>query len=184
MNYLNRVLWVFIPLLMTSCLFPDDESIEEDALEEVQELQAEQMTPDLIGTWMVTSVEYTSNTTSTEDEQPTFNEVTGVGTELNYTIIFTSEPDEVIGEGIYSLELDDGQENIEISRGHNIISSATWTYEGDLIIFVAGGKTIEATVTNLTEDTLNLAIVNETTTTFNGVVTEKTVSTIYEFIKQ
>ena len=181
MTYLNKVLWVLIPLIMTSCVFPEDDSLEEDSIDQAQ---AAQMTPDLIGTWTVQAVDYSSVTTYTDGDVTTTETVVGSGTDFNYSITFQDNPDQASGEGVYSLELVNEEGESQLSQGHNIISTAMWNYENDVLSFTAGGKVIEASVNDLSNQTLSLTIERQTSNTFNGVLTEETIITSYDFAKQ
>lgn len=192
MNYIKKLHWLLVPFLVTSCFFQTEDDFQEELAEETAMLQQEEnaMSP-LLGTWLVVSVNQNSETTVTSSSSSTTYSTTAVGSDLNHTITFTDEPNEAVGEGLYSLEMtftetDDNSSTSStyFSAGHILLGSfATWNYEGDTLSLDLGGKIVNAEVLNLTTTELLIEISSQDTQTLNGVTTVTSDSIIYEFLK-
>lgn len=118
----------------------------------------------LIGTWIGVDLDYSGSTTTTADGLPPITaDFVGETTESDYTLTFSEEPNEVVSDGSYTIELTttilgETQTNTE---DLDFFLTGTWTRDGNTLTISAEGRTEEYTIEELTDD--SLILVSQTT---------------------
>ena len=121
-------------------------------------------TADIVGIWIGETVDY-SGTTSTEFQGETINAVfTGEGTDIDYTLSFTEDPNNVVANGSYSVLLTytiDGQSEEQVLEDLDFLGSGTWNISDDILTIVSEGETSEVEILQLTDSSLKLKLTEE-----------------------
>ncbi len=124
-------------------------------------LPPEPVEPSIVGTWTMTSIETTINTTTTTSQgDSTTANSTGDGSNLNIVVTFTENPNNSTSTGTYSLTLTTdfggGQTTTQTFDNlsfENLVGG--WSINGNqLTILTPLDNTINATISSLTETTL------------------------------
>ena len=164
-------LFIVLALVLTSC--SSDDSNSSDA------------TGDLVGIWTGVSVDYFGTTvTVVPGADDLVADFVGEAYDIDYTLTFTEDPNEIFSEGSYSIELTttimgvdqvDNVENLEF-----IEDSSSWSRDGDQLTTVSNGESFTTTILELTDSMLSLGLVQtqdvsqqgfDITTTINSVAT-------------
>ena len=134
---------------------------------------------ELVDTWIGTAVDYTG-TTETE-----FNGVTltadfvGEGFDIDYSINFTENPNEVTSDGSYSILLTttiQGTSTEQTIPNLTFFETSTWEVNGDQITVSSNGAEPQTfTITELTETTLIIEGEQVTVQTQSGATVTTTV---------
>ncbi len=113
----------------------------------------------LTGTWTLTDVSYMGTATVEASGQQTTAAFTGVGTKLNLKLLFTENPNKYEATGDYTmrLTLDAGGAPFEkVMSFDGFMDKGQWTQTDSTLTVKAEQETLEATIMQLTEDTLEL----------------------------
>lgn len=133
---------------------------------------------DLTGTWNLEGLNVETESVSTIQGQSFTSTSVGEGTNIDYQMIFSENPNEVIGEGSFDMEFTitfAGQTQTETLPGEPIIGDlGTWTREGNNLIISINGETPTYEITQLTESTLVLNVTQVDEVTEQGVTTVAT----------
>ncbi len=189
MKILKPVFVFLFAIISISCGSNDDNDTTDPVNEESPESMDESSEdtndnpPNIIGMWEVISID-ADGTSSVEIAGQTIEtEFIGEGIDLNYTVAFTEEPNEVTADGDYNIELTTtvaGQSITETIPGILFIDSGSWMIDGDQITIITSND-IENTgiITTLTETALTIEVVDtEVTIEQQGIETIAIVNAI------
>ncbi|WP_299768591.1 lipocalin family protein [uncultured Dokdonia sp.] len=154
-------------IIIASC--SDDDSNEtpdpmnEETPENMDESsdETEDESASVIGMWEVTSIDASGTSTVEIAGQTIETEFLGEGIDLNYSVTFTEEPNEVTADGDYNIELTTtiaGQSITEVIPGILFIDSGDWVIDGDQITISSNDMESTGTITTLNETTLVIEI--------------------------
>lgn len=102
----------------------------------------------LVGTWRLTSVDYTGTTSSAAGDIS----YTGTGEDLDLTMVFTEDPNEVTVQGDYSILLETeflGQTVSFTLTNQDFVSTGTWSLNGSTLTVTSQGQTSDLNVVDL-----------------------------------
>ena len=137
---------------------------------------------DLIGTWNAVSVNYTGTTVTEANGVSIQADFVGEGMNIDYTLNFTSNPNELTSEGSYDIELTTTILNETTTQTFTDIefaSTGEWLLDGDQMTVTADGVTTIITVVELTATSLILNIIDvQTQNTGGATITITTDSTL------
>src|SRR5690348_12659071 len=115
----------------------------------------------MIGTWNVTDIDYSGSTTTTYMGQSVKATFTGHGKEIDYTTTFSAEPNEVVSEGSYVIELTTtvaGQSETEDYAFDQAFMDGTWELDGRTVIITSDGQEQEGTITKQSDTELVIRV--------------------------
>jgi len=138
---------------------PMNEETPENMDESSDETEDESAT--VIGMWEVTSIDASGTSTAEIAGQTIETEFLGEGIDLNYSVTFTEEPNQVTADGDYNIELTTtiaGQSITEVIPGILFIDSGDWVIDGDQITISSNDMESTGTITTLNETTLVIEI--------------------------
>ena len=137
---------------------------------------------DLIGTWNAVSVNYTGTTVTEANGVSVQADFVGEGQNIDYTLNFSSNPNELTSDGSYDIELTTTFLNETTTQTFTDIefaSTGEWLLDGDQMTVTSEGVTTIVTVVELTGTSLILNIIDVQTQTANGTtITITTDSTL------
>lgn len=144
--------------------------------------------PDLIGTWTGINVSYSGSITTLIGGITTVQNIEGSDFNGTYTITFTQDPNEVTGEGLYSISEEmtapNGNASTRTITNLNLINAATdWNLVDNELTMDANGKITTATILELTSNTLTLTIDEDITSTINGVSETVIKNSVFNFTR-
>lgn len=133
----------------------------------------------IVGMWEVISIDASGISTVEIAGQTIETNFVGEGIDLNYTVTFTEDPNEVTADGEYNIELTTtvaGQSITETIPGILFIDSGSWVIEGDQITITSNDMDSTGTITTLTDTTLTIEVDTEVVIEQQGVETIATVN--------
>src|SRR5690606_625917 len=140
----------------------------------------------MLGTWVVTDINYKGSTTTSGFGMNIKSDFTGTGKDMDFTTTFSEDPNTVISEGSYTIVLKTtvlGQTETEEVPFDEIITDGTWSLEGKTLTVVSGGITQQATITKQSNSSLQMRIdINQTESEMDITVTTK-IQAVYTFEK-
>lgn len=142
---------------------------------------------EIVGVWRGTAVDYTGNTTTSGQGQTIVAEYVGVAYDIDYTLTFTENPQKVISDGSYSIELTTtvyGQSTTQNVEGLEFLSSGDWTVNGNTLSITVDNETDDAQIVELTNDTLVLKAVETQTSSQGGFTVTSTTEVILSFTRE
>lgn len=142
---------------------------------------------EIVGVWKGTTVDYTGNQTISGQGQNTTATYVGEAYDVDYTLTFTENPQKVISDGSYSIELTttvNGQTTTQNVEGLEFLSSGDWTINGNTLSITVDNETDDASILELTENTLVLKAVESQTMSQGGFTISSTTEVILSFTKQ
>jgi len=164
-----KLTFIFLFVIITSCNNDDngsntaDPMINEESPEEMEESseEMEEPSPNIIGMWQVTSINATGVSTFEISGQTIQTDFVGEGIDLNYSVAFTEEPNEVTADGNYNIELTTtiaSQSITETIPGILFIDSGNWIIDEDQITITSNNIENTGTITTLTDTNLVIEI--------------------------
>jgi len=143
-------------------------------------------TAEIVGIWIGESVDY-SGTGSTifQGETITAN-FDGEGFDIDYTLTFTENPNNVVANGSYSVVLDytiNGQTEEQIIEDLEFLNNGTWNISGDMLTIVSEGETSDVEILELTDSSLKLKLTEEEIVIEQGLEVDTNITLIMTFTK-
>ena len=141
----------------------------------------------IAGVWKGTAVDYTGNTTTSGQGQNITATYVGEAYDIDYTLTFTENPQKVISDGSYSIELTttvNGQTTTQNVEGLTFLESGDWTMNGNTLSITVDNETNDAAILELTDNTLVLKAVESQTMSQGGFTVTSTTEVILNFTKQ
>ncbi len=142
---------------------------------------------EIVGVWRGTAVDYTGNTTTSGQGQTITADYVGEAYDINYTLTFTENPKKVISDGSYSIELTttvNGQSTTQNVEGLEFLSSGDWVMNDNTLSITVDNETDDATILELTDNTLVLKAVESQTMSQGGFTVTSTTEVILSFLKE
>ncbi|MCZ4319875.1 lipocalin family protein [Aequorivita viscosa] len=141
---------------------------------------------DIIGVWQGTAVDYRGTTTTTAQGQTITADYVGEAYDVDYTLTFTENPNKVISDGSYSIELTttvNGQSTTQNVPNLEFLSTGDWSINGSTLSITVDNVTDDATIIELTNNSLILNVVESQTTTEQGITIVSTTDVTLSFTK-
>jgi hypothetical protein len=127
---------------------------------------------DLVGSWNLTSLNYSGTNVVTSDSGVENQDVQGIASDYNYIMVFTESPSNYIITGSFDLEYTVTVNGESITENFDDISGAssgTWTKDANVFVTTesGSGEVLSSTI----------QILNDTTLKFTNVIIEEDNST-------
>ena len=172
MKKLNLLCIAFV-FALTSCSSDDDNSSAD-------------VSGDIIGTWIGLDVEYSGRTVTEFLGQEIVADFVGEAYDVDYTLTFSENPNEIVSSGSYSLEVTTtalGQVQVENIENIEGLGNGTWNKDGDQLTIVSGGETTVGTIVELTSTSLILELSEVQDISQDGLIIATTINAIATFTK-
>lgn len=159
----NKLLYIFA---LTSILFVSCSKNNDDDNNDTSS--------DLLGTWTATSVNYTGTSVTTVQGNSIESTYVGTGYDIDFTVTFTENPNQMTSAGDYSVELSTTFAGQTITQNvENLAFSevGAWTREGDQLTVTSSNGTGTCTITTLTSTEFAYVYESTETITENGATT-------------
>ncbi len=144
MKKLN-LLFIALALVLTSCSSDDGDSSGD-------------ISGDIVGTWIGQDVDYSGSTvTQIPGSDDLVADYVGEAYDVDYTLSFSENPNELVSEGSYSIMLTTttlGQTQVDNLENLEFLSDGTWNKVGDQLTIVSNGETSTGTIIELTNTSL------------------------------
>lgn len=140
------LLFIVLTFILTSCSTDDSSSI---------------ISGDIVGTWIGSSIDYSGDTTTTVDGVTIVADFVGEAYDMDYTVTFSENPNEVVSEGSYSLKLTYtalGQTSVENLENIEFLEGGTWEQNNAILILTAEGESANYVIEELTENKLVISV--------------------------
>jgi len=147
------------------------------------------LTGNLVGSWKMTSLNYTGTSVTTVQGITTTADFVGEGSDFNFIQEFTQSPNNYSMIGSYDIELTTtvaGQTSVSNTDDLNGTSNGTWVQSGNILTFTNASNNNEvsdATIEILTNTTLKLTTSITKNISQQGVTAETTTNTVTVFEK-
>lgn len=142
---------------------------------------------EIVGVWRGTTVDY-SGTTQTSGQGQNFTaDFVGEAYDVDYTLTFSENPNKVVSNGSYSIELTttiNGQSTTQNIEGLEFLSTGDWSIDGNTLTVTVDGETDDITIEQLTHDTMVLKGQEIQTMSQGGMTVTSTTNIILTFTKQ
>jgi hypothetical protein len=139
---------------------------------------------DIAGVWNCTAIDYTGTTVTEVSGQSLTTEFTGEGYDIDFTLTFVENPNEVTSEGSYSIKLTTtllGQSTVQYIETQPFEYTGTWSMDNNTISITNDGDTDVATITELTDNTLVITITDEEVVSNMGITGTTTTNLVASF---
>lgn len=140
----------------------------------------------LTATWDLTAIDYSGTTATTFEGSTIKATFTGKGKNLDYTTTFSVDPNTVVSQGSYTIELKTtvaGQTTTEDQEFNDAFMDGTWELDGRTLIITNDGLSQEAVITKQTDDVLEAKVNIEESFSFSEMTVSTKVKAIYKFRK-
>lgn len=117
---------------------------------------------DIFGICIGQAVDYTGSMTTIQAGETFVANFIDQAYDVDYTLIFSEDPNEVVLDGAYSIELVTttlGQTQTDNIENLEFLSSGRWSRAGDELTVVNDGQTSVTTIIELTDTSLKLSTV-------------------------
>ncbi|HNP67214.1 MAG TPA: lipocalin family protein [Aequorivita sp.] len=141
----------------------------------------------IVGVWKGTTVDYSGATETSGQGQNISATFNGEGYDVDYTLTFTENPNKVVSDGSYSIELTttaNGQSTTQNIENLEFLSSGEWSMNGNTLNVTVDNETDEITIVQLTDDTMVLKGQEVQTMSQGGFTVTSTTNIILTFTKQ
>ena len=142
---------------------------------------------DIVGTWIGLDVDYSGSTvTVIPGSADLVSDYVGEAYDVDYTLTFSENPNELVSEGSYSIELTTttlGQTQVDNLENLEFLSDGTWNKVGDQLTIVSNGATSTGTILELTSTSLILELNQVQDVSQQGFTITTTINAITTFIK-
>lgn len=152
---------------------------------------------DLLGTWNMVEFDYSGTSSAEFQGIPITTTYEGVGTNMDATMMFTEDPNELMFEGSYDIELTfefSGQTQTQTFPINDAQSTTTWSRNGNILTIEEGFVSIEGsdlgdvesqeyTIQELTANTLILTSNVTQELTQQGVTSTVTLESYIRFTR-
>jgi len=128
----------------------------------------------LVGTWIANTVNYEGTTETEIQGQAIVAQFTGEGYNIDFSLTFTENPNNLTSEGSYDIELTTtvlGQTTTENVEDITWDVVGEWQRSGSTItVTLPDGESADATIVEITETTLTLSFTDVRTENNAGIV--------------
>ncbi|HYF71137.1 MAG TPA: hypothetical protein VD884_23575 [Ohtaekwangia sp.] len=140
----------------------------------------------LTGSWNMTAIDYSGTSATTFEGSTIKATFTGKGKNMDYTTAFSMDPNAVVSEGSYTIELKTtvaGQTTTEDHEFNDAFMDGTWELDGRTLIITNDGVSQEAIITKQTDDVLEAKVNIEESFSESEITVTTKVKAIYKFRK-
>lgn len=172
MKKLNLLLVLFLSIIITNCSDDDPSPVEQNIL---------------VGTWIGNNLEITGTLNTEIAGIPVSANFIGDVYDMSSTLTFTENPNNVISEGNYSVELSttiQGQVFMENIENINFLESGTWQVVGNELRITTSTETVTAQIKELTVNSLILSSTSEEEVEIDGTTYGATINAEMFFERQ
>ena len=145
-------------------------------------------TGDLVATWVGETIDYTGTSVSEIDGFPDITtEFVGTGYDVDYTMTFSENPNEITSAGSYSIELVttfEGQSTTQNVENLNWANIGEWSRTGDEVTVTVGSDTSTMTIVELTDTVLRINVVDVSVVEQQGITKTATTNLNATYTKQ
>jgi hypothetical protein len=170
------LLFIAFTFVLTSCSSDDGDSSGNG-----------DVSGDIVGTWIGVDVDYSGSTVTQIPGAPDLvADFVGEAYDVDYTLTFSENPNELVSEGSYSIELTTttlGQSQTDNVEDLEFLSDGTWDKVGDQLTVVSNGETSTGTIVELTDTSLIVEIDQVQDISQQGFVINTTVNVITTFTR-
>lgn len=142
---------------------------------------------DILGTWIGVDVNYSGSTVTEIIGEPSLTaDFVGEAYDVDYTLTFSENPNELVSEGSYSIELTTttlGQSQTDNVEDLEFLNDGAWDRAGDQLTIVSNGETSVGTILELTDTSLILEIDEVQDISQQGFVINTTLNVIATFTR-
>jgi len=141
---------------------------------------------DILGTWEMIDLNYTGSNTVTSQGQAIPTTYVGVGKNIDNSISFTENPNDLIAQGTYDIELTSttfGQTTTQTETNLPLLPNSTWSKNGTNLILTSNGQDTPFTILELSGTTLKLQQDSDDTLTQQGITIVNSLSMVITFIR-
>lgn len=140
----------------------------------------------LIGTWDLTAIDYSGTSATTFEGNTIKASFTGKGKDIDYTSTFSMDPNTIVSQGSYTIELKTtvaGQTTTEDQEFDDALMNGTWELDGKTLIITNDGIAQEAVITKQTDDVLEAKVNFNESFSLSEMTVSTKVKAIYKFRK-
>jgi hypothetical protein len=167
----TKLLFLSFAVVLFSCSKDDDPMPTSDGL---------------VGTWTMTSLTYNGTTTTTASGMTINADFTGRGKDMDYITTFQVNPNTVVSEGSYTIELTTtilGQTTTDDYEFEEALSDGTWELNGKTLTITNGSDSQQGIITKQTDTTLEVKVDLNMTENGPGYSITQEVHAVYTFSK-
>jgi len=116
---------------------------------------------ELVGTWMGTAIDYSGTTETTVQGITIDADFVGEAYDIDYSLTFSENPNNVEADGSYSIELEttvNGQTTTQDVEDLEFLNDGTWSRDGNDLTITDDGQSSTARIVELTDTTLRISI--------------------------
>lgn len=135
----------------------------------------------IVGVWRGTAVNYSGTSTTSGQGQSFTSEFVGEAYDIDYTLTFSENPNKVVSEGNYSIELTTtymGQTITQNIEGLSFLSDGNWSLNGTTLSITMDNDTQDATIVELTPTKMVIEATQTTTVDQGGGTTNTSTTNI------
>ncbi|MEP0265000.1 lipocalin family protein [Dokdonia sp.] len=172
MKFLKLTLIILFTISVASCSSDDDSSNPSSA--------------NISGIWQGESFDYTGTSTTEILGESITTSFVGETENINYTLTFSENPNEVIADGSYDVILTttlEGQTTTQTVPGIDFLNSGSWELDGNTLTFIVDGEASEATIETLTDNLLVLVISDTQEINQQGVTASTMIDAVLTFTR-
>ena len=174
MKKINLLFVLVLTLLVASCSSDDDDNSSDTS-------------GDILGTWNGVDVEYTGDTTTEGQGQTLVADFVGDAYDVDYTMTFTENPNELTAIGSYSIELTTtvaGQTQVQNVENLEFIGDSTWSISGNELTATSNGETDVLDILELTDTTLKLGLTTTEDLSQQGFIITSNIDVVMTYTRQ
>jgi type 1 fimbria pilin len=171
-SYLGKVFLLFVLGLFLVGCNKDDDSPTPNA--------------ELTGVWNCTDVDYTGTSVTEVMGQSITADFVGAGYNIDFTLTIVEDPNEITSDGSYDIKLTTtnlGQSNVQNIENIPFTYVGAWSQEGNIMTIDMNGVTSDATIVELTANSLELNMLDVRIINNGGATLTTTTEMVVKFTK-
>jgi hypothetical protein len=140
----------------------------------------------MVGEWSMTGLEYKGTTTTSFEGTNLIADFTGVAKNIDFTTMFTENPNNVSSAGAYTIVLTTtmmGQTSTDEYTMDEVVSDGTWSLNGKTLSITSDTETESATIVEQTATKLKIKVEVDETESDQGLTVTTKVQATYTFTK-
>lgn len=141
---------------------------------------------DLVGTWQGEDMDYSGTSETQAQGQTVTSSFVGEAIDVDYTLTFTEDPNMVTSNGSYGIELtttSNGQTVTQTIDNLTFLETGVWTRTGNTLTIDSDGEASAATIEQLTENALRIAVTEVETITQGDFSVTTTTNLVATFVR-
>jgi len=176
MKITKTLLVLFLSITIFSCDSDDGALV----------IPAADVSGEILGTWEMIDLNYTGSNTVTTQGQAIPSTYVGVGENMNNSISFTENPNDLLAQGTYDIELTSttyGQTTTQTQTDLPLLPNSTWSKNGTTLILTSNGEDTPFTILELSATTLKFQQDSDEIITQQGVTIDNSLTLIVTFTR-